>query len=102
MKLVKIDSPEWKEYQPGEKKMAQSAQKPQQFQKPTREQLEQRYTYHAPKGDQKERYESIRRMILDTALHCVSLTPCCPEQARALNALDEAMFLFNAAIARNE
>lgn len=26
----------------------------------------------------------------------------CPEQARALNALDEAMMLFNAAIARNE
>ena len=33
---------------------------------------------------------------------CVNLTPCSPEQTRALNALDEAMFLFNAAIARNE
>lgn len=72
------------------------------FEKPTRDQLANRYTYHAPKGDQVERYARIREQIFATATVCVELTPCSPEQARALNALDEAMMLFNAAIARNE
>jgi hypothetical protein len=72
------------------------------FEKPTPEQLGQRFRHHPPKGDQGERYAAVRQSILDTALECVQLTPCSPEQARALNALDEAMFLFNAAIARNE
>lgn len=72
------------------------------FEKPTREQLTNRYSYHAPKGDQAGRYEAIRASILSTAATCVELTPCSPEQSRALNALDEAMMLFNASIARNE
>lgn len=72
------------------------------FEKPTNEQLANRYEYHAPKGDQAERYERIRKQIYATATVCVTLTPCSPEQTRALNALDEAMMLFNAAIARNE
>lgn len=72
------------------------------FEKPTYSQLVSRFTYHAPKGDQAGRYEKIRARILATAAECVELTPCSPEQARALNALDEAMFLFIAAIARNE
>lgn len=72
------------------------------FQKPTREQLANRFMHHAPKGDQAERYERIRQQIFATATVCVELTPCSPEQARAINALDEAMFLFNAAVARNE
>jgi hypothetical protein len=72
------------------------------FEKPTFEQLSKRYTYHAPKGDQASRYEIVRAVILGTAKIVVDNTPCSPEQARALNALDEAMFLANAAIARNE
>lgn len=72
------------------------------FEKPTFEQLSQRFTYHAPKGDQASRYESIRASILGAAKIGVEMSPCSPEQSRALNALDEAMFLFNAAIARNE
>ncbi len=72
------------------------------FEKPTFEQLSHRYTYHAPKGDQAGRYEVIRAAILGAAKVCVERTPCCAEQTRALNALDEAMFLFNAAIARGE
>lgn len=71
------------------------------FEKPTVEQLEHRYKHHAPKGDQGERYVNVRHAILQAAVTCVGLTPCCPEQTRALNAMDEAMFLFNAAIARN-
>lgn len=72
------------------------------FQKPTLEQLTRRFQHHSPVGDQGDRYSQIRATILQTANICVGLTPCCPEQTRALNALDEAMFLFNASIARNE
>jgi hypothetical protein len=72
------------------------------FDKPTIEQLTQRFMHHAPKGNQAERYADVRRSIRDAAAVCVELTPCSAEQTRALNALDEAMMLFNAAIARNE
>lgn len=72
------------------------------FAKPTAEQLADRFDYHSPKGDQGERYSRVRHAIKLAAIACVDLTPCSPEQARALNALDDAMFLFNAAIARNE
>ena len=72
------------------------------FEKPTEAQLENRFMHHAPKGDQGERYSCVRMEILRAAIACVGLTPCSPEQTRALNALDEAMMLFNAAIARNE
>lgn len=72
------------------------------FSKPTTDQLANRFNYHAPKGDQAARYEKIRDHIRMVAILCVDLTPCSPEQTRALNALDEAMMLFNAAIARNE
>lgn len=72
------------------------------FQKPTKQQLENRFMHHPPFGDQAERYGKIRAKILEAAEACVEMTPCSPEQARALNSLDEAMMLFNAAIARNE
>ncbi len=72
------------------------------FEKPTVDQLAHRFSHHAPKGDQSERYGNVRHAILQAAIACVGLTPCSPEQTRALNALDEAMFLFNAAIARHE
>lgn len=71
------------------------------FQKPTFEELSHRYTYHPPKGDQASRYEVIRAVILGAAKIIVEQTPCSPEQTRALNALDEAMFLANAAVARH-
>lgn len=72
------------------------------FEKPTDIQLTNRYSYHALKGNQAAKYERIRHLILELARECVFMTPCSPEQARALNALDDAMFLFNAAIARGE
>lgn len=72
------------------------------FQKPAREELENRFMHHAPKGDQAERYAANRKAILEAALTCVGLTPMCKEQTIAINKLDEALFLFNAAIARNE
>ena len=72
-----------------------------QFNKPTLEVLELRFMYHPPVGDQAQRYAKIRAAILDVAVLCVGLTPCSSEQTRALNALDEALFLFNASIARH-
>lgn len=68
--------------------------------KPTNQQLLNRFQHHPPKGDQAERYMEIRGQILAAAMKIVD--PCSPEQSRALNALDEAMMLANAAIARNE
>lgn len=73
-----------------------------QFTKPTNEQLSQRYDYHPPKEDQKERYEKLRAAAKAYATTIRDLTPCSPEQTRALNAVDEAGWLANAAIARNE
>lgn len=72
------------------------------YRKPTIAELEHRFTHHPPQGDQANRYTEIRHAILQAAMKCVALTPCTPEQTRALNALDEAMFLFNAAIARSD
>lgn len=71
-------------------------------QKPTDAELANRYTYHAPKNDQQQRYQDIRSEIFKVAKLIRDLTPCCPEQTRAFNSLDEAMFLANAAIARHE
>lgn len=70
--------------------------------KPTVDQLANRFDHHPPKGDQATRYTEVRHAIKQAAITCVRLTPCSREQTRALNALDEAMMLFNAAIARNE
>ena len=72
------------------------------FTKPQKADLAHRFQHHAPKDDQADRYTKVRTTILMAAEICVDLTPSSPEQARALNALDEAMFLFNASIARHE
>lgn len=72
------------------------------FKKPTNEDLFHRFSYHSPDAEQVKKYAAIRAKILECAEVCVGLTPCCPEQTRALNALDEAMFLFNASVARND
>ncbi len=72
------------------------------FEKPTKEQLVNRFFHHPPVKDQSERYAAVRAKVFECACACVALTPCSAEQTRAINALDEAMMLFNAAIARNE
>lgn len=72
------------------------------FEKPTDEQLGNRFTYHAPKPGQADRYESLRSKALEFASLIRDKTPCSPEQTRAINAIDEAVMLANAAIARNE
>ncbi len=72
------------------------------FEKPSVAQLENRFMHHPPKGDQAERYANVRHAILQAAIACVGLTPCSPEQTRAVNTLHDAMMQFNASIACNE
>lgn len=64
--------------------------------------LENRFTYHAPKGDQQDRYVQVRSKMLEVAKLVMELTPPSREQSVVLTKLDEAMFFANAAIARNE
>lgn len=60
------------------------------------------YTYHTPKGDQSERYESIRAKARELA---ELIEACCPdsrEKSLANAKLEEAVMWANASIARNE
>jgi hypothetical protein len=61
-----------------------------------------RFTYHAPKGDQAQRYGFMRGQILQLAEYVCMNTPPSREQSLAITKLEEAMFWANAAIARNE
>lgn len=70
--------------------------------RPSNKDLENRYSYHAPRSDQSERYEMIRAGCLRLAKLIVELTPYSREQSSALTHLDSVMFYSNAAIARNE
>lgn len=64
--------------------------------------IERDFTYHAPKGDQLERYQRLRDAGKDLALQIVELTPTSREQSLALSQLETAIMWANAAIARNE
>lgn len=67
----------------------------------TRE-LNNRFSYHPPKGDQRERYEIIRAKTLELA---TVMSQCClpsRELSTALTQLTLANMLANSAIAINE
>lgn len=64
--------------------------------------LNNRFTYHAPRGDQPNRHAVIRDQAKELALLIVNFTPASREQALALTKLEEAVFWSNAAIARRE
>jgi len=66
------------------------------------EELDNRFTYHAPKGDQPARYEALRALAKEFAAFIVVNTPASREQSVALTNLETAVFWANAAIARNE
>jgi glycyl-tRNA synthetase beta subunit len=66
------------------------------------ERIENDFTYHAPIGTQAERYEQIRSMTRILARAVVVMCPGSRELSLALTHLEEAVFWFNAAIARNE
>lgn len=64
--------------------------------------LTNRFTYHALKYDQPERYEQIRTMARAFAQTIAKLTPESREQALAFTNLEQAVMWANAAIARRE
>jgi len=64
--------------------------------------LRNRFTYHAPKDGQVEKYSLLRVNGLNLARLIVSEVPESREQALAMTKLEEAIFWANAGIARNE
>ena len=66
------------------------------------EDLLNRFTYHAPKDGQTERYQTIRAQGLHLAQTIVAETPPSREQSLALTHIEDAVMWANAAIARNE
>ena len=64
--------------------------------------LNNRFTYHAPKEGQPERYQMIRDQAKILAHDIATLTPQSREQSLALTNLEQAVMWANAAIARNE
>lgn len=66
------------------------------------EELTARFTYHAPKGDQPDRYVTIRANALDLALIIDRNCPDSREKSLAFTKLQEAVMWANASIAINE
>lgn len=60
------------------------------------------FVYHAPHGDQLERYAALREAGRQLAIKIVENTPISREQSLALTNLEQAIMFANAAIARNE
>jgi len=64
--------------------------------------IEKRFTYHAPKGDQPIKYEAMRTAFKDLAYLVEHYCPDSRERSLALTKVEEAVMWANAAIARNE
>lgn len=64
--------------------------------------LDNNFTYHAPKGDQAERYEAIQAKAKELAAFFMEHCPPSRELSIALTHVEEAVYSANAAIARNE
>jgi hypothetical protein len=65
-------------------------------------QIENNFTYHAPKPGQQERYVAIRAKAKELALLIVNTTPASREQSLAITQLEDSVMWANASIARNE
>lgn len=65
-------------------------------------QLDNNYSYHAPKGDQIARYEAIRSKAKELAHMLDELCPNSREKSVAMTNLETAVMWANASIARNE
>ncbi len=66
------------------------------------DQINNSFSYHAPKEDQKDRYVAIRDKAKELAFLIVNETPMSREQSLALTHLEISVMQANAAIARNE
>lgn len=68
----------------------------------TTEDLHNRFTYHAPKPQQQEKYEEIRFTAREFAKLLNEQLPESREKSMAFTALEEAVFWANAAVARHD
>jgi hypothetical protein len=66
------------------------------------DEIEKRFTYHAPKPDQVGRYESIRQVALGFAIMLNKDCPDSREKSIAMTHLEDVVMWANASIARNE
>lgn len=66
------------------------------------QQIDNAFTYHAPKGDQPQRYDVIRTTARQFAMKIEDLCPDSREKSLAMTKLEEAVMWANASIARNE
>lgn len=64
--------------------------------------LKNRFTYHAPKEGQPQKYEAIRAKALELAELLNESCPDSREKSLAVTSLEEAVMWANASIARNE
>lgn len=65
-----------------------------------REEMEIRFTYHAPTEGQPEIYKLIRDQALDSAIMLQKLCPQSRELSLAITKLEESVMWANAAVAR--
>lgn len=68
----------------------------------TKAQIDNVFVYHAPKGDQVERYAALREGARQFALQLQDMVPESREKSLALTHLQEVMMWANAGIAINE
>ena len=68
----------------------------------TKDQIDNIFTYHAPKGDQQERYVAIREAAKVFANTLNDLCPESREKSISLTKLQECVQMANASIAINE
>jgi hypothetical protein len=64
--------------------------------------LPNRFTYHAPKNNQTQKYENIRKNALAFAELIDGMCPDSREKYLAIQMLEQCIFWSNASIARNE
>jgi hypothetical protein len=60
------------------------------------------FTYHTPKGDQAQRYGSLREAARKFAHEIMLMCPESPERTLALRDVQRAVMMANASIATNE
>lgn len=68
----------------------------------TRAEIDNIFSYHAPKEGQPERYLRLRSAAKFFAQEIIDCTPVCADQAAAIRKVREAVMTANAAIAINE
>ena len=66
-----------------------------------KEDIDNRFTYHAPKPGQPEIYQDIRTLAKELALYINETVPEGREKSIAITKLEEATFWANAGIARH-